>query len=116
MKELQQISTVLDVNPLLIELFLQDMIGTSRSDTGRKVMIAEQVLPSAVLKQYREVTYEELAFHLEDSDAFHTFSCVEMGKYPSQSILQKNIKAILAFAKEKGMKERVPGQPFHRSP
>ena len=93
-KELEQISQVLDANPRLMELVFQDVVGTSRSDTGRKGMTAEQVLRSAVLKQYRELTYEELAFHLEDSDAFRTFSRLEMGQYPSKSILQENIKAI----------------------
>lgn len=57
-------------------------------------MTTEQVLRCAVLKQYRELTYEELAFHLEDSDAFRTFSRLEMGQYPSKSILQENIKSI----------------------
>jgi IS5 family transposase len=57
-------------------------------------MTAEQVLRCAILKQYRELTYEELAFHLEDSDAFRSFSRLEMGQYPSKSILQENIKAI----------------------
>jgi transposase, IS5 family len=57
-------------------------------------MTAEQALRCAVLKQYRELTYEELAFHLEDSDACRTFSRLEMGQYPSRSILQENIKAI----------------------
>lgn len=62
--------------------------------TGRKGMTTEQVLRCAVLKQYRELTHEELAFHLEDSDAFRTFSRLEMGQYPSKSILQENIKSI----------------------
>jgi IS5 family transposase len=93
-KELEQMSKVLDANPKLIDLVFQDLIKTSRSDTGRKGMTAEQVLRCAVLKQYRELTYEELAFHLEDSDAFRTFSRLEMGQYPSKSILQENIKAI----------------------
>jgi IS5 family transposase len=93
-KELEQVSRVLDANPRLMDLVFQDLTATSRSDTGRKGMTAEQVLRSAVLKQYRELTYEELAFHLEDSDAFRTFSRLEMGQYPSKSILQENIKAI----------------------
>jgi IS5 family transposase len=46
------------------------------------------------LKQYRQLTYEELAFHLEDSDSFRSFSRLEMGQYPSKSVLQENIKAI----------------------
>jgi len=93
-KELEQMSKVLDANPKLMDLVFQDLTTTSRSDTGRKGMTAEQVLRCAVLKQYRELTYEELAFHLEDSDAFRTFSRLEMGQYPSKSILQENIKSI----------------------
>jgi IS5 family transposase len=93
-KELEQISRVLDANPKLMDFVFQDLTMSSRSDTGRKGMTAEQVLRCAVLKQYRELTYEELAFHLEDSDAFRAFSRLEMGQYPSKSILQENITAI----------------------
>jgi IS5 family transposase len=93
-KELEQISLVLDATPAVIDLVFQDLIRTHRPDTGRKGMTAEQVLRCAILKQYRELTYEELAFHLEDSDAFRSFSRLEMGQYPSKSILQENIKAI----------------------
>jgi IS5 family transposase len=93
-KELEQISIVLDANPRLMDLVFQDLIKTSRPDTGRQGLTAEQVLRCAVLKQYRQLTYEELAFHLEDSDAFRCFSRLEMGQYPCKSILQENIKAI----------------------
>jgi IS5 family transposase len=41
-------------------------------------MTAEQVLRCAILKQYRELTYEELAFHLEDSDAFRSFARLDI--------------------------------------
>jgi len=93
-KELQEISKVLDANPRLLDLVFQDMTSLSRPDTGRQGMTAEQVLRSAVLKQYRQLTYEELAFHLEDSDSFRSFSRLEMEQYPSKSVLQENIKAI----------------------
>ena len=93
-KELEQISTVLDATPSVMDRVFQDLVTTHRPDTGRKGMTAEQVLRCAILKQYRELTYEELAFHLEDSDAFRSFSRLEMGQYPSKSILQENIKAI----------------------
>ena len=93
-KELDQISKVLDANPRMMELVFQDLVGTSRPDTGRQGLTAEQVLRCAVLKQYRQLTYEELAFHLEDSDAFRSFSRLEMGQYPCKSVLQENIKAI----------------------
>jgi transposase, IS5 family len=93
-KELEQISTILDATPTVMDLVFQDLVKTRRPDTGREGMTAEQVLRCAILKQYRELTYEELAFHLEDSDAFRSFSRLDMGQYPSKSILQENIKAI----------------------
>jgi IS5 family transposase len=93
-KELEQISQVLDATPTALDFVFQDLLRTHRHDTGRKGMTAEQVLRCAILKQYRELTYEELAFHLEDSDAFRSFARLEMGQYPSKSILQENIKAI----------------------
>ena len=93
-KELQQISDILDATPTVMDLVFQDLVKTHRPDTGREGLTAEQVLRCAILTQYRELTYEELAFHLEDSDAFRSFSRLEMGQYPSKSILQENIKAI----------------------
>ena len=93
-KELQQISQVLDARPQVLDLVYQDLVRCALPTTGREGMTAEQVLRCAILKQYRQITYEELAFHLEDSDAFRTFSRLEMGQYPSKSILQENIKAL----------------------
>lgn len=93
-KELIQISKVLDAAPKVLELVFADLTKARRSTTGREGMTAEQVVRCAVLKQYRQLTYEELAFHLEDSDAFRTFSRLEMGQYPCKSILQENIKTI----------------------
>lgn len=93
-KELIQMSKVLDATPKVLELVFADLTRARRSTTGREGMTAEQVVRCAVLKQYRQLTYEELAFHLEDSDAFRTFSRLEMGQYPCKSILQENIKAI----------------------
>lgn len=93
-KELVEMSKVLDATPKVLELVFTDLTRARRSTTGREGMTAEQVVRCAVLKQYRQLTYEELAFHLEDSDAFRSFSRLEMGQYPSKSILQENIKAI----------------------
>lgn len=93
-KELEQISLVLDATPQVVDLAYQDLVRSARPTTGREGMTAEQVLRCAILKQYRQLTYEELAFHLEDSDSFRGFSRLEMGQYPSKSILQENIKAL----------------------
>ena len=93
-KELQEMSKVLDANPRLMDLVFEDMTSLCRTDTGREGLTAEQVLRCAILKQYRQLTYDELAFHLEDSDALRSFARLEMGQYPSKSVLQENIKAI----------------------
>jgi IS5 family transposase len=93
-KELKGISDILDATPTVMDRVFKDLTVAHRSDTGREGMTAEQVLRCAILKQYRELTYEELAFHLEDSEAFRSFARLGMGQYPSKSILQENIKAI----------------------
>jgi IS5 family transposase len=77
-----------------MDLVFQDLVTTHRPDTGKEGLTAEQVLRCAILKQYRVLTYEEVAFHLEGSDALRSFTRLEMGQYPSKSILQENIKAI----------------------
>jgi len=95
-RELEAISQVLDQNPGILDLVFQDLVKYQRTDTGRDGMTAEQVLRCAILKQYRELTYEELAFHLEDSMAFRSFARLVRGQYPCGSTLQDNIKAIAA--------------------
>lgn len=40
------------------------------------------------------MTYEGLAFHLDDSKAFRSFARLKMGQYPRDSTLQENISAI----------------------
>lgn len=71
-RELEAISQVLDQNPGILDPVFQDLVKYQRTDTGRGGMTAEQVLRCAILKQYRELTYKELAFHLEDSIAFRS--------------------------------------------
>jgi IS5 family transposase len=90
-KELFQISVILDANSQLLDYVYADLIKDCRDDTGACGMTAEQVLRSAVLKQYRQLNYRELAFHLEDSKAFRAFARLEMGNYPGSSALQDNI-------------------------
>ena len=91
-----------------------------RTDTGRRGMTAEQVLRCAILRQYRELTYEELAFHLEDSQAFRAFVRLDLGQYHSDSTFQANItaiaaetwealnRALLGFARPKPLKRGAP--------
>ena len=90
-KELFEISVILDANPQLLDCVYADLTKDCRDDTGACGMTAEQVLRAAVLKQYRQLNYRELAFHLEDSKAFRAFARLEMGNYPGSSALQDNI-------------------------
>jgi transposase, IS5 family len=93
-RELQAMSLILDENPEILDLVYRDLIGLRSTETGRTGMTGEQTLRAAILKQYRELTYEELAFHLQDSSAFRAFARLGWGQHPSASALQDNIKAI----------------------
>jgi len=93
-KELEQMSRILEETPDLLQVVFDDLVKAKRTDTGRQGLTAEQVLRCAVLKQYRQLSYEELAFHLDDSATFRRFARLDMGQYPSKSILQENIKTI----------------------
>jgi len=93
-KELAQISRILDETPQLVEIVYKDMIKTVRDDTGREGMSAEQVLRCAILKQYRQLSYEELSYHLDDSWSFREFARLESWQHPCRSVLQENIKSL----------------------
>ena len=67
LKELKQISTILDANPEMLDLAYADLTKESRADTGRDGLTAEQVLRAVILKQARELTYDELEYYLVDS-------------------------------------------------
>lgn len=93
-QELEQISLVLDANPEILELAYADLTRNKRTDTGRKGMTAEQVVRSAIIKQSREMTYEDLEFLLADSTSLKTFVRLHQGQFPSTSTLQSNIKLL----------------------
>jgi IS5 family transposase len=93
-KELASISLIIDETPQMLDPIYQDLVGLRQTDNGRTGMTAEQVLRCAILKQYRSLSYEELAFHLSDSVTFRTFARLERRQRPSASTLQENIKSL----------------------
>jgi transposase, IS5 family len=93
-KELEAMSKIIDEIPGILEAVYTDLVGLRSADTGRNGMTAEQVFRCAILKQYRNLTYEELAFHLEDSRGFRAFARMRSGQKPSASTLQENVKAM----------------------
>jgi IS5 family transposase len=64
----------LDEHRELIGLAAEDLRRHGVKETGRQGLSAESVLRCGLLKQHRQLSYEELAFHLEDSASFRAFA------------------------------------------
>src|SRR5260370_30534483 len=73
-RELKAISQWLDEHRALLSLVGGDLRRHGVRETGRHGLPAEAVLRCALLKQYRQLSYEALAFHLEDSASFRAFA------------------------------------------
>ena len=63
-RELNAISQWLDEQRWLLGVIAADLRGHGIKETGRHGLPAEAVLRCALLKQYRQLSYMELAFHL----------------------------------------------------
>jgi transposase, IS5 family len=95
--ELAEMSRLLDAMRLPFAVVRHDLAGRRRVSVkkGRKGLSAEQVLRAAVVKQMFNVSYEELAFHLEDSLQLRAFCRLSPSDSPpKKSALQANIGAI----------------------
>ena len=95
-RELKAMSEWLDAHRALLGLVAEDLRRDGVRATGRQGLPAEAVLRCALLKQYRQLSYEELAFHLEDSASFRAFARLPWAWSPKKSVLQKTISAIRA--------------------
>ncbi len=93
-RELSAMSEWLDENPDLLEWVAADVKNRNVEPTGRKGLSVESVLRCAILKQYRQVSYEELVFCLVDSASCQGFARLSMGWFPKKSTLQASISAI----------------------
>ena len=94
-------SKILDVNPRISELVLQDLSDSCDSAQGAPGLSGEQVLRCAVLKNWQQLSYRKLAFHLADSMSFRHFSRLPLGWTPTKSCLQENISRIRPSTWEK---------------
>ena len=95
-RELQAMSAWLDDHRELSSLVGVDLCQEGVKATGRQGLPAEAVLRCAVLKQHRQLSYQELAFHLEDSASFRAFARLPHGWSPQKSVLHRTISAIRA--------------------
>jgi IS5 family transposase len=125
-KELEAISNIIVNTPIIVDRVLQDLnrgkiIGRRKGANG---MSAEQVLRAAIVMFLFDFTYEQLAFHINDSRSLRRFCDIGItDKGFKKSALNKNIKAIgpetweaimrdiVGYAKdqgiEKGRKARI---------
>jgi transposase, IS5 family len=92
--ELKAISQWLDQQRPLVSVVASDLRRGGLRETGRRVLPAETVLSCALLKQQRQLSYEELAFHLEDSASFRAFARLPLAWSPKKSVLHQTISAI----------------------
>ncbi len=95
-RELKGMSGWLDEHPAVLARVAEDLCRGLVKQTGRRGLPAESVLRCALLKQHRQLSYEELAFHLEDSASFRAFARLPLSWTPKKSVLQATISAIRA--------------------
>jgi transposase, IS5 family len=95
-RELKAMSQWLDQHRELIGPAAEDLRRHGVKETGREGLPAESVLRCALLKPHRQLSYEELAFHLEDSASFRAFARLPLSWTPKKSVLQRTISAIRA--------------------
>ena len=95
-RELKAMSQWLDEHRELSALAAEDLRRHGVKETGREGLPAESVLRCALLKQHRRLSYEELAFHLEDSASFRSFARLPLSWTPKKSALHRTISAIRA--------------------
>ena len=93
-KELKAMSARLDQHRDILDWVARDLHLRDVADTGRQGLPAESVLRCALLKQYRQLSYQELAFHLSDSASFQAFARLPQTLFPKKSVLQKTISVI----------------------
>ena len=98
--ELKAMSQWLDGQRQLTSLVAGDLRRQGVRETGRRGLPAESVLRCALLKQQRQLSYEELAFHLEDSASFRAFARLPLRWSPKKSVLHQTIAAIRAETRE----------------
>src|SRR5258707_15039867 len=95
-QELRAMSQWVDDHRALVGLVAADLCRHGIKETGRQGLSAESVLGCGLLKQHRQLSYEELAFHLEDSPSFRAFARLALSGTPKKAVLHKTISAIQA--------------------
>lgn len=102
-RELQAVRAILDAHPEFARWVQADLLaGGIAADRGRVGMSGEQTLRALVIKQANGFSYEDLAFHLVDSQSYRAFCLIGFAeRTPSKSTLQRNLKRVRAETLER---------------
>ena len=93
-RELKAMSAWLDAHREVIALVAAELCRPGLKPTGRDGLPAESVLRCALLKQYRQLSYQELAFHLSDSGRFAPLlGCRCIGARRSRSCKRRSARS-----------------------
>ena len=85
-KELQALAGLIDQHPKIAELVLQDLTHDGCQATGAQGASADFIFRALLLKQMHSWSYEELHFHLNDSQTSRTFCQIPLtAKAPARS-------------------------------
>jgi len=90
-RELKAMSDWLDQNIDLLDWVAADVKNRNAEDTGRKGLTVESIL---ILKQYRQLSYEDLVFCLMDSVSCQAFARLTSAWTPKKTTLQSCISVI----------------------
>ncbi len=93
-KKLQKISEILEKDMSFLEKVAEDFKTPKGSPAGAKGMTIEQVVRVAILKQLRQLGYEELYDELNDNISYRRFAKIHEGEVPGKMTLNENIKRI----------------------
>ena len=100
-RELQAMSDWLDENRDLLDTVEADLKTCDVAETGRKGLSVESILRCALLKQYRQLSYDDLVFCLMDSTSCQAFARLTDGWTPKKTALQQAISKISDVTWEK---------------
>jgi len=93
-KKLEKISDILQKDRSFLEKIAENFKTPKGSSAGAKGMTVEQVVRVAILKQFRQLGYEELYDELSDNISYRRFAKIHEGMVPKKSTLNGNIKKI----------------------
>lgn len=92
--QLSKLSDVLDQHDEVLRLVEHDLLDKRCANTGRRGLTVESVFRCLILKQRFQISYDQLAFVLCDSQSYRTFARLDHGQMPKKSSLQSTIRRI----------------------